>query len=108
MRFWSWLQCLGCKGLFSGMNAREKLQPSLAKAYGAATIIVTDLELLRLEAAKKMGATHVINALEQDAVAAIKEITGGKGGDSAEHPFYSDNEVGIYGIFRYANTDPKG
>ncbi|WP_199619462.1 NAD(P)-dependent alcohol dehydrogenase [Paenibacillus alkalitolerans] len=141
--------------------ARTKLQPgstiaimgmgpvgltavAAAKAYGAAAIIVTDLEPLRLEAAKQMGATHVINIREQDPLAEINRITSGKGVDVAWEtagnpkalqsalgslrrggklaivglpaqdviplnvPFIADNEVDIYGIFRYANTYPKG
>ena len=102
------------------------------------------LEPLRLDAAKKMGATHVINVREQDAGEEIKTITNGRGVDAAWEtagnpaalqsalasvrrggklaivglpsqneiplnvPFIADNEIDIYGIFRYANTYPKG
>lgn len=52
-----------------------------AKARGATTLIVTDVEEPRLEMARKLGAAHVINAREQDAVAAIKDLTGGVGAD---------------------------
>jgi L-iditol 2-dehydrogenase len=115
-----------------------------AKAFGASTIIVTDLEPLRLEAAKQMGATHVINIREQDPLNEIKNITNGRGVDVAWEtagnpaalqsalasvrrggklaivglpaqneiplnvPLIADNEIDIYGIFRYANTYPKG
>ncbi|KRE35266.1 NAD(P)-dependent alcohol dehydrogenase [Paenibacillus sp. Soil522] len=127
-----------------GMGPVGLMAVAAAKAYGAATIIVTDLEPLRLEAAKQMGATHIINIREQDPLEEIKRITSGKGVDVAWEtagnpkalqsalgslrrggklaivglpaqdeiplnvPFIADNEVDIYGIFRYANTYPKG
>ena len=53
------------------------------KAFGASKIIVTDLEENRLKAAKKLGATHVINVLEQDPNEEIATITGKKGVDVA-------------------------
>jgi L-iditol 2-dehydrogenase len=51
------------------------------KAYGATDITVVDVMPKRLEYAMKLGATRVINAKEEDAVAKIDEITGGKGVD---------------------------
>ena len=48
-----------------------------AKICGATTIIAVDVVPSRLELAKELGATHVINSKEQDPVQAIKEITGG-------------------------------
>lgn len=127
-----------------GMGPVGLMAVAAAKAYGAAAIIVTDLEPLRLEAAKQMGATHIINIREQDPLEEIKRITSGKGVDVAWEtagnpkalqaalgslrrggklaivglpaqdeiplnvPFIADNEVDIYGIFRYANTYPQG
>ncbi len=52
-----------------------------ARIVGATTIIAADVVPSRLETAKELGATHVINSREQDPVAAIKEITGGSGAD---------------------------
>ncbi|KKI92016.1 alcohol dehydrogenase [Bacillus sp. SA1-12] len=114
------------------------------KAFGATKIIVTDLEDNRLDAAKKLGATHVINVLEQDPNEAINSITNGKGVDVAFEtagnpralqsalkavkrggkmaivglppqdeialnvPLIADNELDIFGIFRYSNTYPQG
>lgn len=48
-----------------------------ARIVGATTIIAADVVPSRLETAKELGATHVVNSREQDPVAAIKEITGG-------------------------------
>ncbi len=48
-----------------------------ARAVGASTIIAIDVVPSRLALAKEVGATHVVNAKERDAVAAVKEITGG-------------------------------
>ena len=51
------------------------------KARGASKIIVCDLEDIRLAKAKELGADYVINGRNEDAVARIKELTGGKGPD---------------------------
>ncbi|EMR00484.1 NAD(P)-dependent alcohol dehydrogenase [Paeniglutamicibacter gangotriensis] len=48
-----------------------------AKAAGATTIIMVDIVPERLEFAKELGATHIVNSKEVDPVEAIKEITGG-------------------------------
>lgn len=50
-----------------------------AKMAGANPIIAVDLDPSKLEFAKKFGATHVINAKEEDPVAAIHALTGGTG-----------------------------
>jgi aryl-alcohol dehydrogenase len=48
-----------------------------ARVAGATTIIVSDVVPSRLELAKELGATHVVNSREADPVAAVREITGG-------------------------------
>lgn len=48
-----------------------------ARVVGATTIIAADVVPSRLETAKELGATHVVDSKEQDPVAAVKEITGG-------------------------------
>lgn len=60
----------GCIGLVTLLSA---------KARGAAQIIVVDILKNRLETAKKLGATHTVNAKEENALQRISEITDGKG-----------------------------
>src|SRR5487761_1723035 len=52
---------------------------AVAKALGADPVILTGTRDARLELGKKLGADHVVNAREEDAVAAVKRITHGKG-----------------------------
>ena len=46
---------------------------------GATTIIAVDLLDFKLDLAKEFGATHTVNASQDDPVAKIKELTGGHG-----------------------------
>lgn len=55
----------------------------IARAFGAAEIIAVDVQDDKLENARKLGATHTINAMKEDVVDKIKEITGGMGVDVA-------------------------
>jgi len=48
-----------------------------ARVVGATTIIAVDVVPARLSLAKELGATHAVDAAKGDAVAAVKEITGG-------------------------------
>ncbi|MEM6831995.1 MAG: NAD(P)-dependent alcohol dehydrogenase [Pseudomonadota bacterium] len=50
-----------------------------AKVAGCATIITVDLNPSRLELALSLGATHVVNASEDNPVEAIQGYTGGEG-----------------------------
>ena len=52
---------------------------AVAKALGADPVILTGTRDKRLELGKKLGADHVVNARQEDAVAAVKRLTGGKG-----------------------------
>jgi len=51
----------------------------VAKALGAQPVILTGTRDNRLEIGRKLGADHVINVRNEDAVEAVKRITRGKG-----------------------------
>jgi len=55
----------------------------VARAAGADPIIAIDVSDEKLEAARRLGATHVVNSSGTDAAAAVRELTGGRGVDVA-------------------------
>ncbi|GIX49149.1 MAG: hypothetical protein KatS3mg131_3360 [Candidatus Tectimicrobiota bacterium] len=55
----------------------------LARAFGAGPIIAVDVRDDKLEAARGLGATHVVNAAQGDPVAAVNSLTAGRGVDVA-------------------------
>ncbi len=63
---------IGCGGI--GLSAVNG-----AAIAGAERIIAIDTNASKLEKAREMGATHTINASNVDAVAAVKDLTDGKG-----------------------------
>ena len=63
-----------------------------ARYSGAVPLIAIDTQQVKLDAARKFGATHTINAKETDPVEAVKEITGGYGVD---HSFVAVGGPGI-------------
>lgn len=65
---------IGCGGVGTAAVAGAKLG-------GATTIIAVDIDDEKLARAREHGATHTINSSQQDAVTAIKELTGGFGAD---------------------------
>ena len=50
---------------------------------GASRVIAVDLLDYKLEAANEFGATHTVNGSKQDAIAAVHELTDGRGADYA-------------------------
>ncbi|HMG07757.1 MAG TPA: zinc-dependent alcohol dehydrogenase family protein [Mucilaginibacter sp.] len=54
-----------------------------AQFYSPAEIIMIDPDDNRLQAAKKFGATHIVNNTSEDVIKYIRNITGGKGVDIA-------------------------
>ena len=48
-----------------------------AKLAGAAEIIAIDTDARKLELAKELGATHVINGTDNDVIEQVKDLTGG-------------------------------
>jgi S-(hydroxymethyl)glutathione dehydrogenase/alcohol dehydrogenase len=55
----------------------------IAKAFGASQIIAVDVKADKLEAARRLGATDVVDSTTTDAVARVRELTDGKGVDVA-------------------------
>jgi threonine 3-dehydrogenase len=53
----------------------------VARAAGASLVIASDLNPMRLEIARKMGAHHVLNPSSDDVVARARELTSGEGVD---------------------------
>ena len=62
----------GCIGLVTLLSC---------KAKGASNVIVIDVLENRLKVAEKIGASHVINAKENNIIQKIDEITNGRGAD---------------------------
>ena len=65
---------IGCGGVGVAAIAGSALA-------GASPIIAVDIDPKKLEAAKRMGATHTVDSSSTDPVAAIQELTGGHGAD---------------------------
>jgi S-(hydroxymethyl)mycothiol dehydrogenase len=65
---------LGCGGVGDAAIAGARLA-------GARRIIAVDLDPAKLEWAQRFGATHTIDAREQDVVETIRELTDGNGAD---------------------------
>lgn len=74
---------VGCGGVGDSVIAGAVLA-------GATTIIAVDVDPNKLEWAKQFGATHAVNPRDGDAVAKIKEITGGNG---VNHSFEAVGKV---------------
>ena len=55
----------------------------VARAFGASPIIAIDVRDDKLEAARELGATHVVNGATEDVLARVQTLTGGRGVDVA-------------------------
>ena len=89
---------VGCGGV--GLNVIQG-----ARLLNASRIIAVDIREGQLEYAMKFGATHTVNASHQDAVARVKEITGGLGADYAFEVYGSADTVETaYGMARKGGT----
>lgn len=55
----------------------------LAKAFGAPVIVAIDVKAEKLDAARRLGATHTVDASTENVADAILDITGGRGVDVA-------------------------
>lgn len=69
-----------------------------AKIEGCSTIIAVDIHDSRLELAKSLGATHVINSKDVDPIEKVKEITNGIGVN------YSVDTTGVAPVIKTALT----
>jgi len=67
---------LGC-GVMAGIGAAI----AGSALAGASPIIAVDIDAKKLETATKLGATHTVDSSKVDAVAAVRELTGGFGAD---------------------------
>ncbi|MFC6088007.1 S-(hydroxymethyl)mycothiol dehydrogenase [Saccharothrix lopnurensis] len=65
---------IGCGGVGAAAVAGARLA-------GATTVVAVDLDPRKLEWATGLGATHTVNARDEDVVARVKELTGGFGAD---------------------------
>jgi len=55
----------------------------IARLFGASEVIAVDIYDEKLEAARRLGATQVVNASDDDPVAMVRALTGGAGVDVA-------------------------
>lgn len=70
----------------------------VARAAGAARVVLAGMEPARLDIARRMGADHVINVLEEDTVQAILDSTRGIGVDAVLE--MAGNQKAIDAAFR--------
>ena len=89
---------VGCGGV--GLNVIQG-----ARLLNASKIIAVDVREGQLEFAMKFGATHAVNASHQDAVARVKEISGGRGADYTFEVYGSAETVqSAYAMARKGGT----
>ncbi|WP_040160349.1 S-(hydroxymethyl)mycothiol dehydrogenase [Nigerium massiliense] len=65
---------IGCGGVGAAAVAGARLA-------GATTIVAVDVDDRKLDRAKQLGATHVVNSTQTDPVEAVKSVTDGNGAD---------------------------
>lgn len=101
---------IGCGGVGNAAVCGSELA-------GAATIIAVDIDDQKLGWAKDFGATHTINAADEDVVERIREITGGNGADvvieavglpqTYEQAFYARDLAGTVVLVGVPTPDMK-
>jgi len=72
---------MGQTALVTGSGCIGLVSMLALKAIGLSRVYVSDVVSKRLEKAKALGATEVINAEKQDTAKAVKELTGSEGVD---------------------------
>jgi L-iditol 2-dehydrogenase len=71
----------GATVVITGMGPVGLMTVLTAKAFGAKEIIVTDMEPLRLETAKKFGATKILDISKIDTLEEVMKLTSSRGAD---------------------------
>jgi len=74
---------LGASAAVVGSGMIGLLAVQALRAAGCTRIIAIDLEESRLQAARRLGATHTIAATQVDVPGAVRELTEGRGADVA-------------------------
>jgi S-(hydroxymethyl)glutathione dehydrogenase/alcohol dehydrogenase len=74
LRYGDTAMVIGCGAV--GLSAVQG-----ARLAGASQIVAVDLNELKLALARKLGATHTVDAGVADPLAAVRAITGGRGAD---------------------------
>ncbi len=74
---------LGDTAVVVGAGMIGLLTIQAVKAAGASRVIAVDINDRRLDVARQLGATDVVNSKSTDAVAAIRDMTAGRGADIA-------------------------
>ena len=74
---------LGDRAVVVGTGTIGLLILQVIKAAGVTELIAVDIDDAKLEVAKKLGATRVINSTREDVSAAVRELTDGRGADIA-------------------------
>ena len=93
------MQVAGANLMILGCGPIGLFAVAAAACMGAAKIFATDISPTRMEIAKTMGATEVLNPLNQDVKQAILDATGGTGVDVVIEA--SGNVDALKGSFQY-------
>ena len=89
---------VGCGGV--GLSAIQG-----ARLAGAAAVIAIDVIGAKLEMARANGASHTLDASQGDPVAAVRELTGGRGVDHAVEVVGSSSSISqAYALARRGGT----
>lgn len=73
----------GMNVLVTGCGPIGLMSIAVARAYGAHTIVATDVNPVRLALATQMGATRIVDVRHEDPVSVVHDLTRGNGVDVA-------------------------
>jgi threonine 3-dehydrogenase len=83
--------------LVNGCGPIGLMNVATARALGARTVIAADLNPLRLETARRLGADRAIDARSESVVDIVRDMTAGQGVDVGIE--YSGSEAGFRAVF---------